>query len=88
MAVEQNKTTSRRVLTGLVVSTKMDKTVSVQVTRRVKHRRYKKYINRSNVYKAHDEQNACQLGETVTIEESRPISRLKRWVVVSRGENS
>ncbi len=78
------KTTSRRTLTGKVVSTKMDKTVSVEVTRRVKHPRYHKYINRSNVFKAHDEANACQDGDVVTIKEARPMSRTKRWVVVER----
>jgi small subunit ribosomal protein S17 len=86
MTAEQGKTTARRELTGKVVSTKMDKTVSVEVTRRVKHRRYKKYLNRSNVFKAHDENNDCQLGETVTIQESRPLSATKRWVVIGRQE--
>ncbi len=76
------KTTSRRELTGRVVSTKMDKTISVEVTRRVKHRVYKKYINRRNVFKAHDENNVCEMGQTVTIREARPLSRTKRWVVI------
>ena len=76
------KTTSRRELTGRVVSNKMDKTISVEVTRRVKHRVYKKYINRRSVFKAHDENNTCEMGQTVTIRESRPISRMKRWVVI------
>jgi len=78
------KTTSRRELTGSVVSAKMDKTISVEVTRRVKHRTYKKYINRRSVFKAHDENNECKVGEMVTIRESRPLSRTKRWVVVGR----
>jgi small subunit ribosomal protein S17 len=76
------KTTSRRELTGRVVSNKMDKTISVEVTRRVKHRVYKKYINRRSVFKAHDENNTCEMGQVVTIRESRPLSRMKRWVVV------
>jgi small subunit ribosomal protein S17 len=80
------KTTSRRTLTGKVVSTKMDKTVSVEVTRRVKHPRYHKYINRSNVFKAHDEANDCQDGDVVTIKEARPMSRTKRWVVIERNQ--
>ena len=80
------KTTSRRTLTGKVVSTKMDKTVSVEVTRRVKHPRYHKYINRSNVFKAHDEANACEDGDVVTIKEARPMSRTKRWVVIERNQ--
>jgi len=80
------KTTSRRTLTGTVVSSKMDKTVSVKVTRRVKHPRYHKYINRSNVYKAHDEANEYKVDDVVTIKESRPMSRTKRWVVIERAQ--
>ena len=80
------KTTSRRTLTGTVVSTKMDKTVSVKVTRRVKHPRYHKYINRSNVYKAHDEGNEYKVDDIVTIKESRPMSRTKRWVVIEHAK--
>jgi len=76
------KTTGRRVLTGVVVSTKMDKTVTVEVTRLVKDQRVRKYVRRRKTYKAHDEDNACAMGETVFIRESRPLSRLKRWVVV------
>ncbi len=72
----------RRTLTGTVVSDKMDKTISVQVNRKVKHPRYHKYINRRNVYKAHDEGNVCKTGDTVVIQESRPLSRTKRWVVI------
>ncbi len=81
MSSEQ-KSTSRRELSGRVVSNKMDKTVVVEVTRRVKHPRYQKYLNRSNTYKAHDENNACQVGDVVTIQESRPLSRHKRWRVI------
>mgnify|MGYP002712544704 FL=1 len=81
---EHNETSGRRVLQGRVTSDKMDKTVSVEVSRRVKHARYHKYINRRNVYKAHDESNECRVGDTVTIRESRPLSRTKRWVVVDR----
>lgn len=72
----------RRTLTGTVVSDKMDKTISVQVNRKVKHPRYHKYISRRNVYKAHDEDNVCKAGDTVVIQESRPLSRTKRWVVI------
>lgn len=81
-ASEQN--TGRRVLTGRIVSDKMDKTVTVEVTRRVKHPKYRKYINRSKTYKAHDEDNSYKAGDTVVIQESRPLSRHKRWVVVGR----
>ncbi len=83
MSSEQ-KSTSRRELSGRVVSNKMDKTVVVEVTRRVKHPRYQKYLNRSNTYKAHDENNECQVGDVVTIQESRPLSRHKRWRVIGR----
>jgi small subunit ribosomal protein S17 len=81
---EQNETSGRRTLTGRVVSDKMDKTVSVEVIRRVKHSRYQKYVNRRNVYKAHDDANECQVGDTVVVRESRPLSKTKRWVVVER----
>lgn len=74
----------RRVLTGTVVSAKMDKTISVEVIRRVKHSRYHKYINRRNVFKAHDADNTCELGDTVVIEESRPLSKTKRWTLLER----
>ena len=82
MSTEQKS--GRRVLTGTVVSDKMDKTVAVEIVRRVKHARYHKYINRRNVFKAHDEANECGNGDLVTIRESRPLSRTKRWVVVAR----
>lgn len=72
----------RRVLTGKVVSDKMDKTVVVQVERRVLHPRYRKYINRTKTYKAHDEANTHKVGDVVVIQESRPLSRTKRWVVL------
>lgn len=74
----------RRVLTGRVVSDRMDKTVTVEVLRRVKHTRYRKYVTRRKTYKAHDENNECQMNDTVVIEECRPLSRTKRWRVVSR----
>jgi len=79
----ENKS-GRRMLTGTVVSDKMDKTVAVEVIRRVQHARYKKYVNRRNVFKAHDEANECATGDTVVIQESRPLSRTKRWTVVER----
>lgn len=69
----------RRVLYGIVVSNKMDKTVVVQVTRRFRHSRYKKYVNERVRYKAHDEENTANIGDRVSIVESRPISRDKRW---------
>ena len=68
-------------LTGLVVSDKMDKTVVVLVERLVKHTVYKKYVRRRSKFAAHDEANQCQVGDTVLITQSRPISRTKRWRV-------
>ncbi len=78
------KTTGRRILIGRVVSDKMDKTITVQVTKKVKHPRYRKYVSRTQTYKAHDENNQCQIDDEVVIQESRPLSRTKRWVVVER----
>jgi small subunit ribosomal protein S17 len=74
----------RRVLTGRVTSDKMDKTVTVLVERRVMHPLYKKFIRRSKNYAAHDEANLCKEGDVVQIEECRPISKRKSWLVVVR----
>ena len=74
----------RRVLTGRVTSDKQDKTVTVLVARRVMHPLYKKFIRRSKKYAAHDEINECKVGDTVRIEECRPISKRKTWIVVER----
>jgi small subunit ribosomal protein S17 len=76
----------KRVLTGVVVSDKANKTVIVRVERRVMHPVYKKFIMRSKKYAAHDETNAFKTGDRVRIEESRPISKTKRWVVLAGGE--
>lgn len=69
----------KRELVGTVVSNKMDKTCVVQVTRRFRHTKYKKYVNERRRYKAHDERNEAQVGDRVMIVECRPISRDKRW---------
>ena len=74
----------KRVMTGTVVSDKTDKTVVVLVERRVKHPLYGKIIKRSKKYHAHDENNEVREGETVRIEETAPISKLKTWKVVGR----
>ncbi len=74
----------KRVLTGRVTSDKMDKTVTVLVNRRVMHPIYKKFIRRSKKYAAHDEANLCKTGDTVRIEECRPISKRKTWMVIER----
>ncbi|MCB1458572.1 MAG: 30S ribosomal protein S17 [Nitratireductor sp.] len=72
----------KRVLQGTVVSDKNDKTVVVKVERRFTHPLFKKTVRRSKNYKAHDEANKCKVGDTVFIEECRPISRDKTWIVV------
>jgi small subunit ribosomal protein S17 len=74
----------RRTLSGRVVSDKMDKTVVVEVTRRVKHPQFHKYLTRSKRYKAHDEDNEFAENDLVIIEERSPISRQKRWAVIAR----
>jgi small subunit ribosomal protein S17 len=71
----------RKTRTGVVVSDKMDKTVVVAVQDSVKHPLYKKIIKRTVKFKAHDEQNACGIGDKVEIMETRPLSRDKRWRV-------
>jgi small subunit ribosomal protein S17 len=74
----------KRVLTGRVVSDKMNKTVTVLVERRVMHPLYKKFIRRSKKYAAHDDANLCKEGDVVRIEECRPVSRRKTWQVIER----
>ncbi len=74
----------KRILVGTVVSDKTDKTVIVRVERKVKHPMYGKIIRRSKKYHAHDEDNAFKAGETVRIEETRPMSKLKTWKVIDR----
>jgi len=71
----------RKVLTGKVVSDKMDKTVVVAVETRVRHPLYQRIIRRTKKFKAHDEQNACRIGDIVKIMETRPLSKEKRWRV-------
>ncbi|MCB8836845.1 30S ribosomal protein S17 [Aurantimonas sp. VKM B-3413] len=73
----------KRILQGTVVSDKNDKTVVVLVERRFTHPLFKKTVRRSKRYKAHDETNQVKVGDIVSIEESRPISKDKSWVVVS-----
>ncbi|MBV9735200.1 MAG: 30S ribosomal protein S17 [Acidisphaera sp.] len=74
----------RRILSGRVTSDKMDKTVTVLVSRRVMHPLYKKFIRRSKKYAAHDEANACKVGDAVRIIECPPISKRKTWTVLER----
>jgi len=72
----------KRILQGTVVSDKNDKTVVVKVERRFTHPLFKKTVRRSKNYKAHDADNKCKIGDLVSIEESKPISKDKRWVVL------
>ena len=72
---------SRRILVGLVVSDKMDKTVVVRVERLVRDPQYQKYVRRYSKFMAHDESNACAVGDRVRIIEHRPLSKRKRWKV-------
>ena len=78
-----SETERARSASGTVVSTKMDKTITVLVERRIKHPLYGKYIKRSKKIHAHDEGNQCQKGDLVTIEETRPISKTKSWKLSS-----
>ena len=73
----------RRVMQGIVVSDKMDKTVTVKIERRGMHPLYKKFIRRSKKYSAHDENNACKVGDVVSIRECKPISKNKRWEILA-----
>lgn len=82
--MNEEQTKSRRTLVGKVVSDKMDKTVTVEVNRLVEHPVYHKRLQRTKRYKAHDEKNECKVDDLVVIEESRPLSKTKRWSVVER----
>jgi small subunit ribosomal protein S17 len=75
-----------RILSGRVVSDKMDKTITVLIERRVKHPMYGKYLTRSSKVHAHDEKNECRIGDLVTVRETRPLSRTKTWTLVSVDE--
>ena len=82
---ENSETTpraNRKVREGLVVSDKMDKTIVVEVEDRVKHALYGKVLRRTRKLKVHDEQNACGIGDRVSLMETRPLSATKRWRVV------
>ena len=79
--MEERKST-RKTRVGTVMSNKMDKTVVVMVERLIQDTKYRKFVRRRNTFKAHDAQNACSVGDRVLIEESRPLSKEKRWLVV------
>ena len=72
-----------KVLQGVVVSNKMQKTIVVEIHQRKLHRLYKKYLTRTKKIKAHDEKNECGIGDTVRVVESRPLSKEKRWRLLS-----
>jgi len=73
---------TKKIYSGTVVSNKMDKTVVVAVTRLFQHPVYKKTVKRVTKFKAHDEKNACQIGDIVKIIETKPLSKEKRWLVI------
>jgi small subunit ribosomal protein S17 len=77
-----NEAKKIRMITGKVVSNKMNKTVAVSVERKVKHPMYGKYVRKTAKYLAHDEENACNEGDIVTIAECRPLSKNKSWRLV------
>lgn len=84
-----NQRGNKRTIKGIVVSNKMDKTIVIRAERLVKHPLFHKYMRRYVKYKAHDENNSCQIGDRVLIVESRPLSREKRWrmrVVLERAK--
>ena len=78
----------KRLLSGVVVSSNSNKTIVVEVTRRVKHKLYKKIIKRAKKYHAHDENNSYKIGDNVKILESKPISKLKSWIVYENPEGA
>ena len=78
----------RKVRTGVVSSNKMDKTITVAVKWKEKHPIYGKFVNKTKKYHAHDEKNDCNIGDTVTIMETRPMSKLKRWRLIQINERA
>jgi len=77
----------KRILTGVVISCNANKTVVVNVSRRIKHKLYKKIIKRTKKYHAHDEKNEFNVGDNVSIIESKPISKMKKWKVIYNNED-
>ena len=77
----------KRLLSGKVVSSKSNKSIVVEVTRRVKHKLYKKIIKRVKRYHAHDEANVYKIGDNVTIQETKPISKMKSWITNNISSN-
>ncbi|OPY78501.1 MAG: 30S ribosomal protein S17 [Syntrophorhabdus sp. PtaU1.Bin058] len=79
--MEAKEKANKKKMTGIVVKDKMDKTIVVEVEKVLQHPKYHKYIKRKKRYKVHDEKNICKLGDEVSIIESRPISKDKRWLI-------
>jgi small subunit ribosomal protein S17 len=79
MAIERNL---RKIRVGVVSSNKMDKTITVNVERKIKHPLYGKFLKKTTKFHAHDEKNECSIGDTVKISETRPLSKTKRWRLV------
>ncbi|NLI71603.1 MAG: 30S ribosomal protein S17 [Bacteroidales bacterium] len=78
----------RKVRTGVVTSNSMEKTITVAVTWKEKHPIYGKFVNRTKKYHVHDEKNDCNVGDTVTIMETRPLSKLKSWRLIKINERA
>jgi len=76
---EKRKKSNKKILTGKVVSNKMNKTIVLEITRKKLHPLYKKYVKRSKKIKAHDEKNECNINDIVKVMESRPLSKEKCW---------
>lgn len=79
MSEQKERTATLRLRQGIVLKNFMEKTVVVEVVRRFRHRKYLKFLKRRVRYTAHDESNACNVGDTVILEETRPLSKTKRW---------
>ncbi len=77
-----------RTVSGVVVSDKMDKSITVRIERRVKHPVYGKFVRKSTKVHAHDEDNSCKIGDTVTVVECRPLSKTKTWMLQSIDERA
>lgn len=80
--MSQESVKIRRVITGTVVSNKMDKTVVVQVERKFIHRTFKKVVKRTKKFRCHDEKNQCSIGDFISMRSVRPLSKTKRWNLV------
>jgi small subunit ribosomal protein S17 len=80
--IEMETRNERKSITGIVSSSKMDKTITVLVERRIKHPFYGKFVKKSKKFMAHDEYNDCHVGDKVVIEETRPLSKNKRWRLI------